>query len=163
MHYMNIWQFFTCLNCIQPIKFHFATLDFALSRVFYFYFYHVFWLHRPTLLKKIYMELKVTDIKFSTKSSRVWLFLRFKVTLSYLYPIACKFFVRKTWILSRISHTEGKVEIGNNQSRSPLWGTILFSCSVYHHLLEIAIYLWLRSLRGTTEFQFAFRCKLTRN
>ena len=33
LHYMNIRQFFTCLNCISPIKFHFATLDFALSHV----------------------------------------------------------------------------------------------------------------------------------
>ena len=27
LHYMNIRQFFTCLNCIPPIKFYFATLD----------------------------------------------------------------------------------------------------------------------------------------
>ena len=26
-------QFFTCLNCIRAIKFHFAKLDFALTRV----------------------------------------------------------------------------------------------------------------------------------
>ena len=30
-------------------------------------------------------------------------------------------------------------------------------------LFEIAIYFWFRSIRGTTEFQFAFRCKSTRN
>ena len=43
-----------------------------------------------------------------------------------------------------------------NQSRSPLCNVILFSCSMYFHLLKIAIYLWWRSIRGTTKFQFAF-------
>ena len=43
-----------------------------------------------------------------------------------------------------------------NQSRSPLWNVILFSCSMYFHLFKIAIYLWWRSIRGTTKFQFAF-------
>ena len=33
LHYMNNRQFFTCLNCIPPIKFHFAKLDFAPPRV----------------------------------------------------------------------------------------------------------------------------------
>ena len=33
LHYMTIRQFFTCLNCIPPIKFYFANLDFAPSRV----------------------------------------------------------------------------------------------------------------------------------
>ena len=33
LHYMNIRQFFTCLDCVLPIKFHFAILDFAPSRV----------------------------------------------------------------------------------------------------------------------------------
>ena len=33
LHYMNIRQFFTCLNCVLPIKFHCAILDFAPSRV----------------------------------------------------------------------------------------------------------------------------------
>ena len=36
-------------------------------------------------------------------------------------------------------------------------------CSIYLHLFEIAINLWLGSIRGTTEFQFAFRNKITRN
>ena len=27
LHYMNIRKFFTCLNCIPPIKFYFATVD----------------------------------------------------------------------------------------------------------------------------------------
>ena len=31
LHYMNKREFFTCLNCILPIKFHLATLDFAPS------------------------------------------------------------------------------------------------------------------------------------
>ena len=56
-----------------------------------------------------------------------------------------------------------KVQIGNNQSRSPLWNIILFSCSVYLHLFEIAMYLWLGSNRDETEFQFAFRIKITWN
>ena len=30
-------------------------------------------------------------------------------------------------------------------------------------LFEIAIYFWFRSIRGTTEFQFVFRCKSTQN
>ena len=33
LHYMNIRQFFKCLNCILPIRFYFATLDFAPSHV----------------------------------------------------------------------------------------------------------------------------------
>ena len=33
LHYMNIKQFFTCLNCMPSIKFNFATLDFAPSLV----------------------------------------------------------------------------------------------------------------------------------
>ena len=66
-------------------------------------------------------------------------------------------------MLSRISHTESKVKIGNNQSRSPLWNIILSSCSVYLHLFEIAMYLWFGSIRGTTKFQFTFRSKITRN
>ena len=45
-------------------------------------------------------------------------------------------------ILSRILHTEGKVQIGNNQSRSPLWNIILFSCSVYLPSHEIATYIF---------------------
>ena len=33
IHDMNTMQFFMCLNCTSPIKFHFAPLDFALSCV----------------------------------------------------------------------------------------------------------------------------------
>ena len=57
---------------------------------------------------------------------------------------------------------EGKVQIGNNQSRSPLLNIILFSFSMYLHLFEIAIYLLLGSIGDTTEFQLAFRIILRR-
>ena len=53
--------------------------------------------------------------------------------------------------------------MGNNQSGSNLWNMILFSCSIYLHLFEIAICLWLGSIGDTTEFQFAFRSKITWN
>ena len=70
--------------------------------------------------------------------------------------------LQTTCILSRISCTEGKVHISNNQSRGP-FRNILFSCSMYLHLFKIAIYLWLGSIRGTTEFQFTFHCKIAQN
>ena len=55
-------------------------------------------------------------------------------------------------------------QTGNNQSRSPLWNTIIiFSCSIYLHLFEIPIYLWLRSIGDAIEFHFAFRSKITWN
>ena len=59
-----------------------------------------------------------------------------------------------------VFHTEGKVQIGNNQSRSPLWNIILVSWSLYLHLFEIAIYLWLGFIGDTTKFLFAFRRKI---
>ena len=34
---------------------------------------------------------------------------------------------------------------------------------MYLHLLEIAMYIWLGSIKGITEFQFAFCNKITRN
>ena len=37
-----------------------------------------------------------------------------------------------------------------------------FFCSMCLRLYEIAIYLWLGSIGGTTEFQFAFVVKLDR-
>ena len=74
--------------------------------------------------------------------------------------IPCK---KTTCILRYISHMEDKVQIGNNQWRSPFWNIILSSCSMYLHLFKIAIYLWLGSIRSTTEFQFAFCCKITQN
>ena len=39
-----------------------------------------------------------------------------------------------------LTHSDGKVQIDNNQSRIPLWDIILFSSSMYFHLYEIAIY-----------------------
>ena len=51
--------------------------------------------------------------------------------------IPCK----TTCILSRISLKKGKVQISNNQSKSPLWNIIHFSCSMYFHLIKIAISL----------------------
>ena len=65
-------------------------------------------------------------------------------------------------IFSCISHTEGKVLKGNNQSRSPLWNIILLSCSMYLevHLFKIAIYLWWGFIGDTTKFQLAFCGKL---
>ena len=44
--------------------------------------------------------------------------------------------------------------------RSASSAVILFSCLMYLHLLEIAIYLWLGSIGDTTEFQMPFIVKL---
>ena len=79
----------------------------------------------------------------------------------WLNPIASQFLVNNLHF-SCISCTEGKVQKGNNQSRSSLWNVILLSCSMYLevHLLEIAIYLWWRFIGDTTKFQFAFCSKL---
>ena len=49
------------------------------------------------------------------------------------------------------------IQMGNNQSRSPLWNIILFSCLVYLRSYEITIYFWLGS------FQSAFCCKIAWN
>ena len=57
----------------------------------------------------------------------------------------------------------GEGQIGNNQSRGPLSNVILFSWELYLRLVEIAVYLWLESIGDTTEFQFAFRGKITWN
>ena len=48
-------------------------------------------------------------------------------------------------------------------SSEPSLKYILFSCSVYLHLFEIAIYLWLGSIGDTKGFQFVFRNKITWN
>ena len=48
-------------------------------------------------------------------------------------------------------------------SSEPSLKYILFSCSVYLHLFEIAIYLWLGSIGDTKGFQFVFRSKITWN
>ena len=57
-------------------------------------------------------------------------------------------------------HSGGKVQIGNNRSRSPLCNTILSSCSMYLQLFEIARYLWLVSTGDTIESHFSFGVKL---
>ena len=57
-------------------------------------------------------------------------------------------------ILSRILHTEGKVQIGNNQSRSPL-GNIMYLPS---H--EIAIYIICSGLLKIQQFPSVFAVKL---
>ena len=44
--------------------------------------------------------------------------------------------------------------------RSASSAIILFSCLMYLHLFEIAIYLWLGSIGDTTEFQMPFIVKL---
>ena len=69
---------------------------------------------------------------------------------------------RSVWenYLFKTCKIQGKVQIGNNQSRSPLWNIILFSWLLYLHLFEIAIYLWLSFIGDTTEFLFAFCCKI---
>ena len=97
--------------------------------------HRIFHLHCPTPLKKNHMELNACDSE---------LFMQFKTTC----------------ILSRISHTEGKVQIGNNQLRSPLWNIILFSWSLYLHLFKIKIYLWLGFIGDITEYQFVFCSKV---
>ena len=67
LHYMNIEQFFTCFSCIPPIKFHLATLSFALSRVIFLWTTCI-WSRTLTALSnptgKIHMELNATDIEF---------------------------------------------------------------------------------------------------
>ena len=73
--------------------------------------------------------------------------------------IPCK----TTCILSRISHTAGKVQIGKKQIKEPPLKYHAFSCSMYLHLFEIAECLWSGSIRGKTKFEFAFRNKITRN
>ena len=44
--------------------------------------------------------------------------------------------------------------------RSASSAIILFSCLMYLHLFEIAIYLWLGSIGDTKEFQMLFIVKL---
>ena len=83
LHLIDIREFFTCLSCILPFKFHFATLD---------------KLHFITYLtalsdttKKMHMKLYATDSEFSTHFPAFWIFLRTKFAFSYLgiNPIAC--------------------------------------------------------------------------
>ena len=69
-------------------------------------------------------------------------------------------FSQTTYILSPISDTEGKVQMGNNQSRSPLWNIILSFCSVYLPLYEIAINFCLRVYWRYNSFSLLFFIKL---
>ena len=71
-------------------------------------------------------------------------------------------FSQTTYILSPISDIEGKVQMGNNQSRSPLWNIILSFCSVYLPLYEIAIYFCLRVYWRYNSFSLLFLIKLCR-
>ena len=71
-------------------------------------------------------------------------------------------FSQTTYILSPISDTEGKVQMGNNQSRSPLWNIILSFCSVYLPLYEIAISFCLRVYWRYNSFSLLFLTKLCR-
>ena len=68
LHYMNIRQFFTCLNCIPPIKFPFAKLDFAVWNTYYNRIVQPHW-------KTIHTEVNATDSEFFPRnSSAFWLF-----------------------------------------------------------------------------------------
>ena len=89
----------------------------------------------------LHIELNVIDSKFSH-------ILNFPHNLKFSILLHFDFFYKYNWLLatldltqwcvnslqttcfsSPISHTEGKVQIGNNQLGSPLWN-ILFSCSM---------------------------------
>ena len=71
-------------------------------------------------------------------------------------------FSQTTYILSPISDTEGKVQMGNNQSRSPLWNIILSFCSVYLPLYEIAKNFCLRVYWRYNSFSLLSLIKLCR-
>ena len=95
LHYKNIRQFFTCLNCIPPVKFNFGLpsimCHFLVNNLhFITYSNCIVW---PHWKKFTY----TTNIEFSTQFSHIWLFLRIKVTWSYLglNPIACEFLVKQ--------------------------------------------------------------------
>ena len=74
-------------------------------------------------------EVNATDSEIFTQFSRVFTFSTnesgFKLTLDLIQSGVNS--LKTTWILSRISSPEGKVQVGNSQSRSPLLN-ILFSC-----------------------------------
>ena len=93
---------------------------------------------------------------FSRNSPSFWLFLRVKLAFSYLglNPVATT-----TCIWSRISHTEGKVQIG----KEPSLKYYPFLLLMYLLLFEIAVCLSLRAIEEQTELQFAFRYKMKWN
>ena len=114
-------------------------------------FYHIFQMHFPTPPKKS---------SHKTKWDWWWTFhATATVDLTQVHVNSLK----TTCISSCISHTQGKGQIGNNQSRSPLWIIFLFSCLTYPNLFKVMIYLWLGSIGNTTEFQFAFCHKIRWN
>ena len=94
LHHMNIRQFITCLNCILPIKFHFAILDFAPSHANFLW---TTWISSRILTAlsnttgKSSHKIYATDNEFSTHSPAFWVFLRIKFAFIYLgiSPIAC--------------------------------------------------------------------------
>ena len=78
LHYKNIIRhFFMCLNHILPIKFHYATFDFAPSHATSlettFILFHILTALSNTTEKKICMKLYATDSEFSTHSPVFWL------------------------------------------------------------------------------------------
>ena len=66
-------------------------------------------------MKKIQMEVIATDSEFFTQFFRVLTFSSNKIGFYLLWTLLNRVLIpRKTaWILSLISHKEGKVQIGN--------------------------------------------------
>ena len=90
LHYMHITPFFTCLNFIPPIKFHWSILDYALSRAISWWTTYIL-SHILTVLsnpteKKNYMKLNATDSGYFTQFSRVLTFPQIKFAFSCVGP-----------------------------------------------------------------------------
>ena len=58
-----------------------------------------------------------------------------------------------------VFHTQGRIQIGSNQSRSPLWNIILFSCLVYLPFHKITMSL-VRVYWRYDSFSLLFAVKL---
>ena len=81
-HLLTVRQFFTCLNCISLIKFHFSTIDlFPCKQPA---FYHVFLPHRSTTLKKFTWDQMPLIVKFSRNSPAFYLFYKSNLLLTTL-------------------------------------------------------------------------------
>ena len=106
-------------------------------------FHHIFHLHCPTPLKKIHMELNASDSELSMQFSHV----------------ACQFLVNNLHFITYFTHTQGKDRQQLIKEPSLKYYHFLLVL-VYLHLFEIAIYLWLGFIGDTTEFLFAFCCKI---
>ena len=90
----------------------------------------------------LHIELNVIDSKFShilnfPHNYKFSILLHFDFFYKYNWLLAtldltqwCVNSLQTTCFSSPISHTEGKVQIGNNHLGSPLWNIILFSCSI---------------------------------